>query len=91
MDRLLLQVLLQAAYTLKPNCNMRGKIIRNPSCLFYDWMYKTHLDSLLFSVRDWFKATGEDQTNERFRRDWARLTKEVSFHSEESLNFKAEL
>jgi hypothetical protein len=70
---------------------MRGNIIRDPSCLFYDWKYKTHLDNLFFSVRDWFKATGEDQTNKRFRNDRARLTKEVLFDSGESLKFKAEL
>jgi hypothetical protein len=48
---------------------MRGNNIHDSSRLFHDLKYKAHFDGLFLSVRDSFKATGEDPTNKRLRED----------------------
>jgi len=82
------KILPQAGYVLEPDCNNRGNQIRDSARQFYVGEYKNHFDNLFSSVRDWFKAMCEEPTNQRFREDWARLTKDSC---EGSLKFKLDL
>jgi hypothetical protein len=70
---------------------MHGNQNRDSGRQFYDGKYKTHFDNLFSSVGDWFRAMGNDLTNQCFGEDWARLTRGLLFDSGGSLKFKADL
>ncbi|KAI0954376.1 hypothetical protein AcV7_007628 [Taiwanofungus camphoratus] len=85
------KVLLDTGYVLEPQCNDEANKLRESGRRFYDEKYTDHFDNLFGSMKEWFRALGDDPLNKRFGEDWARLTKDLLFDSEGSLKFKPEL
>ncbi|KAF8749124.1 hypothetical protein RHS01_10322 [Rhizoctonia solani] len=91
MDEYVRKVLLEPGYVLQPQCNDRGREIREEGRQFFDHKYKGHKDNLFDSIQRWFNAMGDDPLNKRFGEDWKRLTRDLLFDSTGKLTFKPTL
>jgi hypothetical protein len=85
------QVLLDAGFLIKSECNNQGNTLHESGHKFYNDKYKLHFDNVFSSVRNWFKAMRENPLNKQFGEDWARLTRDLLFDSKGSLKFKADI
>ncbi|KAG2365736.1 hypothetical protein BDR07DRAFT_1480985 [Suillus spraguei] len=85
------KVLFKASFVLKNDCNLEGSKILESGRHFWDEKYKEHFDNLFVATSRWFAAMEEDPLNKRFGEDWTRLTHDLLFDSEGSLEFKADL
>ena len=59
------KVLLEPGFVLEPKCNDEANKLREDGRRFYDEKYRDHFDNLFNSVKDWFRAMGDDPLNKR--------------------------
>ncbi|OCH91664.1 hypothetical protein OBBRIDRAFT_834003 [Obba rivulosa] len=91
VDAYIREVLLQPGFVLDDQCNEQARQLLENGRKFYDDKYKSHFDNLFNSITDWFAAFGADPLNRRWGNGWAKLTKDLLFDSEGSLQYKPEL
>ncbi|KAF4574250.1 hypothetical protein EYR40_006036 [Pleurotus pulmonarius] len=91
VDTYIRKVLLDAGYVLEEECNQAANELKDKGRVFYDDKYKSHFDNLFDQFGRWFGAMGEDPLNKQLGDDVARLTKDLLFDDQGSLQFKPHL
>lgn len=83
--------LVEPGYILEDESTREGRELRKTGKQFFDHKYAAHKDNLFNAIAEFFKAMGTDPVNVRFGEDWKRLTKDVLFDDNGSLEFKPQL